>query len=141
MLFNLYTSAMNTKTSITLGLAIVLALAVGGYMYFAMPHQGTVTVTSTPVTITQSDNGKTITVNKGDRFVLSLGELQWTIDIKPTNIVNRVKNIATLRGSQGVYTADSVGSATISAQGRPVCAQGQMCAQYIVAFSATVVVK
>ncbi len=116
------------------------AIAVTAYMYFGMDRaaQG---LQADKHDITQADNGKTVAFNKGDRFVLSLGEMDWTLSIEPEGIISRVKNIAVMRGAQGVYTADRPGTATIKAEGRPICAEGQMCAQYIVSFSANVTVK
>lgn len=99
-----------------------------------------VTTASNIRTITQDGNGKTIYVKQGSRIVLSLGELNWTLNFSVPGIINRVKNIAVMRGSQGVYIADRVGTTILTAEGRPVCAEGMLCAQYIINFTATIVV-
>lgn len=105
------------------------------------------TTTATPdtssnaTTITQADNGKTIHVKQGTHVVLSLGELTWSLNFTPLGIINRIKNIAVLRGSQGVYTADTIGTTVLQAEGRPICNPGELCAQYIVNVTTTIVVQ
>lgn len=92
--------------------------------------------------ITQSDNGKTIELAKGRHFLLKLGLFNWDISLTPPGIVARVPNILVVRGAQGIYTAAAAGTAKLRATGRPICSgAGQMCPQYAVSFSATLVVK
>ena len=91
--------------------------------------------------VTQQDNGKTVVLYKGEAFLLNLGDMDWTLSISNPNIISRVKNIMVIRGAQGIYRTDNIGTTTLSAQGRPHCDTGQMCAQYIVNFSTTIVVK
>jgi hypothetical protein len=137
---------MKQQPKIIIALAIIVALVVIGFMYFSFDKNTntftnpTTTPTSTPA-LTQNYNGKTFIVHKGERFVLTLGDMMWNLSFTPDTIVNRVKNIATLKGSQGVYTADTVGTTVLKAEGRPICAEGQMCAQYIVQFTSTIVVQ
>ena len=83
------------------------------------------TQAGTPV-ITLANNGGSITLHPGDRFVLSLGEgYDWTVTSSDQNVVHRVINIMPVRGSQGVYEAGSAGTATLSAAGDPLCRQSQ----------------
>lgn len=105
------------------------------------PATTTATTPSSDHTVTQADNGKVIHVKQGSRVVLSLGEMDWTLKFSALNIINRVKNIAVMRGSQGVYTADNIGTTVISAEGRPHCDPGMLCAQYIVSFTTTIIVE
>jgi hypothetical protein len=102
-------------------------------------EQNSVAITqNATISLTEADNGKTVSVKKGTRVVLALGEDVWTISMKPAGILNRIKNLAVIRGVQGIYTADTVGTTQISAEGRPNCDPGAMCAQYIKNFDATV---
>jgi hypothetical protein len=83
------------------------------------------TQAGTPV-ITLANNGGSITLHPGDRFVLSLGEMyDWTVTISDPGVLHRVINITPLRGSQGVYEAGSAGSTTLVAAGDPRCRQSQ----------------
>lgn len=92
--------------------------------------------------ITQSDNGKTVTFTKGDRFGIAMGDtLQWSLSLDPSGIVTRVPNIMTLRGEQGVYTATAVGTTTLHATGAPICTPGQACPQFRQEVTVNIVVK
>ena len=75
-----------------------------------------------PTTITQENNNQTIELNVGDTFLLKLGEeYMWNVEIDNDDIVSRVKNIAVIRGAQGVYEAKMPGSVTLSAAGDLPC--------------------
>jgi len=75
-----------------------------------------------PTTITQENNNQTIELNVGDTFLLKLGEeYMWNVEIDNDDVVSRVKNIAVIRGAQGVYEAKMPGSATLSAAGDLPC--------------------
>jgi hypothetical protein len=83
------------------------------------------TQAGTPV-ITLANNGGSISLHPGDRFVLSLGEMyDWTVTISDPGVLHRVINITPLRGSQGVYEAGSAGSTQLTAAGDPRCRQSQ----------------
>ncbi len=72
--------------------------------------------------ITLQDNGKTITLHVGQTVLLKLGEdYQWDIQITDPSVISRVKNIAVIRGAQGIYEALKSGTATLTATGDPVC--------------------
>jgi hypothetical protein len=78
------------------------------------------------LTITRDNNGQTISLHPGDRFVLSLGEeYDWTLTIDHQDVLHRVLNITPLRGSQGVYEVQSAGSAMLTAAGDPPCRQSK----------------
>jgi hypothetical protein len=80
------------------------------------------TIQNEPTTITQENNNQTIELNVGDTFLLKLGEeYMWNIEIDNDDVVSRVKNIAVIRGAQGVYEAKMSGSATLSAVGDLPC--------------------
>jgi len=75
-----------------------------------------------PTTITQENNDQTIELNVGDTFLLKLGEeYMWNVEIDNDDVVSRVKNIAIIRGAQGVYEAKMHGSAILSAAGDLPC--------------------
>jgi hypothetical protein len=75
-----------------------------------------------PTTITQENNNQTIELNVGDTFLLKLGEeYMWNVEIDNDDVVSRVKNIAVIRGAQGVYEAKMPGSVTLSAVGDLPC--------------------
>jgi hypothetical protein len=108
-----------------------------------MPTEATgPTQAGTPV-ITLANNGGSISLHPGDRFVLSLGEMyDWSISISDPNVLHRVINITPLRGSQGVYEAGSAGSTVLSAAGDPHCRQSQPpCAMPSVTFELNVTVS
>jgi uncharacterized Zn finger protein len=74
------------------------------------------------ITITQENNNQTVELNVGDTFLLKLGEeYMWNVEIDNDDVVSRVKNIAVIRGAQGVYEAKIPGSATLSAAGDLPC--------------------
>jgi hypothetical protein len=81
--------------------------------------------TSTPLslTITVTDNNKTITLKKGDRFLIKLGDetYNWTVQPNDFTIISRVKNVAVVKGAQGIYQADHPGETDLVALGEPLC--------------------
>lgn len=80
------------------------------------------TIQNEPTTITQENNDQTIELNVGDTFLLKLGEeYMWNVEIDNDDVLSRVKNIAVIRGAQGVYEAKMPGSATLSAVGDLPC--------------------
>jgi hypothetical protein len=99
-----------------------------------------VTVNPT-VSITQADNATSVRIKKGSTVVLALGENIWTLTIKPEAMLVPLKGVGAIPGVQGVYTANKIGKVTIAGEGRPNCKQGEMCAQYIVNFTTTIIVE
>ena len=94
-------------------------------------------------TITLDDQGKTIQLVVGDSFLLKLGEqFDWAVTISDQNVVSRVKNIAVVRGAQGVYDALQPGTVTLTATGDPPCRQSKPpCMAPSLLFTVTIVVK
>jgi hypothetical protein len=75
-----------------------------------------------PAVITLADNGNTFLLHPGESFLLELGNmLIWTVEIDNTEVLSRVKNLAVIVGAQGVYVANRLGQATLSAVGDPAC--------------------
>ena len=77
---------------------------------------------SEPITVTLENNNQTIELKTGQTFLLKLGEEHmWNVEIDNDNVVSRVKNIAVIRGAQGVYEAKMPGTAILSAAGDLPC--------------------
>ena len=91
--------------------------------------------------ITPADNGTTVHEPLGSRFGIAMGDtLEWTLDLNPQGIITRVRNIATLRGEQGVYTATARGTTKLTATGAPYCNDGEACPQFLEHVEVTIVV-
>jgi len=76
--------------------------------------------------VTLADDGQTITLQVGQRFLLNLGlEYDWAVTVDDQSIVSRVINVLTIRGSQGLYEAHQAGHTGLTATGDPVCRQAQ----------------
>ncbi len=95
------------------------------------------------LTVTLANNGATIRLHPGDRFVLMLGDTyNWEVTPADQNVVSRVVNITPLRGSQGVYEAHQVGQTTIEASGDPTCRGSQPpCMMPSIIFALKIVVE
>lgn len=95
------------------------------------------------VKVTMADDGKTLTAHVGDRVQVALGEIfNWTLE-RPDAVVltQGPQTYLLVRGTQAIWTASSVGTATIRATGTPVCPSGSPCPQLAVRFSATIDVR
>lgn len=108
----------------------------------------TPTMNATPapsgsLTVTLADNGHTITLHPGDRFLLQLGEgWTWNVSVDSPAVVSRLPNILVVRGAQGIYLAHQPGQATLTAVGDPLCRQSNPpCAIPSRAFRVTIVVQ
>ncbi len=93
-------------------------------------------------TITLADNGRTITLNVNETFLLKLGEgYDWNITIDDQTIFSRVVNVLVVRGAQGIYVAHRPGITTLTAVGSPECLKSQPpCARPSILFKLYVVV-
>jgi hypothetical protein len=109
--------------------AMIGAIAVLVMVSFVLMACGSSSPSSTPSTGTQNtvtlaDDGQTITLRVGDSFLLELGEdYNWTPTVEDQTIVSRAKNIAVIRGAQGVYDGLQAGKTALTAVGDPVCRQ------------------
>jgi hypothetical protein len=95
---------------------------------------------SSPIIVTTADNSSTITLHKGDRFTLELGEQNWTVSIGDQSIIQNISNTTSTSGVQGIYQALAAGTTTLSATGRPICNPGMACPMYIIEFKVNIVV-
>jgi hypothetical protein len=94
--------------------------------------------------ITLADNGRTFTLNPGDSFLLNLGmdTFDWTVDIDNQNVLSRVKGVMIIRGAQGIYEANSLGQAVLTAVGNPLCRNSvPECAMPSILFRITIIVQ
>jgi carboxyl-terminal processing protease len=77
-------------------------------------------------TITLSDDGATVDLRVGDRFLLKLGEeYDWTVSISDDSVLSRLINVTVVRAAQGIYETHRAGTATVSATGDPACRKTQ----------------
>jgi hypothetical protein len=68
------------------------------------------------------DQGRTVVMHVGDRFLLQLGEVfDWTVTSSDDTVVGRVPNVTVIRGAQGLYEGRKIGEATLNAIGDPLC--------------------
>jgi predicted secreted protein len=97
---------------------------------------------SSGLTVTMADDGKTIPLAVGQRFLLSLGQdFDWTVTVDDPNIVSRVVNITVVKSAQGVYEANKVGTTALHATGVIICPPGKVCSQIALAFRVQMVVQ
>ncbi len=83
-------------------------------------------VASQPRSVTLADDGQTITLHVGDRFLLDLGEgFDWQVNVADPTIVSRVVNVLVIRGAQGIDEAKQPGTTTLTATGDPPCRKAQ----------------
>lgn len=77
-------------------------------------------------TVTLADDGQTIELQLGERFLLDLGsDFDWTVSVADQDIVSRVIGILVIRGAQGLYQARQPGHTTLTAIGDPPCRKAQ----------------
>jgi len=77
-------------------------------------------------TVTLSDDGSTLRLHVGDRFLVSLGDqYNWDVSIDDQSVVSRVIGIAVVRGAQGVYEARTTGQTKLQAVGDLPCRQSR----------------
>ena len=92
--------------------------------------------------VTLADDGGTVTMHVGQRFLLDLGSEGWTVTISDEAVVRRVLNIAVVRGAQGVYEAHAPGTATLVATGPSPCpAATPACGAPVRVFRLAIVVR
>ena len=75
-------------------------------------------------TITLADNGQTVQLAVGDRFLLDLGTgYTWSVQIADPSVVLRVSGVLPIVGAQGLFEARSAGTTTLTATGGYPCQQ------------------
>lgn len=74
--------------------------------------------------VTLADDGRTLNMRVGQTFLLNLGEgYTWQVSVDDTNVLSRKVNVLVIKGAQGIYQANSPGTAKITASGDPLCRQ------------------
>lgn len=110
------------KRHLVLILAVVILLFSAAWPVFAEPEATPTETAPESKIITLVDDGQTITLQVGERFLLKLGEgYDWNITIDDQTVLSRVVNVLVVRGAQGIYVAHKPGRATLTAIGDPVC--------------------
>jgi len=114
---------LRMKRHLALTLAIVILLfSVAGTVFAGPETTPTPTETAPESIITLAEDGRTITLQAGERFLLKLGEgYDWNITIDDQTVLSRVVNELVVRGAQGIYVAHKPGRAALTAIGDPVC--------------------
>jgi hypothetical protein len=94
------------------------------------------------LTLTESNNGATVTIAPGDRVQVVLPAASWAFDAPPAGAVLVAQGIqATARGAvTQVYAAEGQGSVVLKAH-RTSCVPGVGCSAIGNSFSVTVVVR
>lgn len=104
-------------------------LPLAALLLLTLPLARLVSAQAADHTLTQADNGSTVTVSVGDTVTLRLGtDLDWSNSAMVSDpSVLRLVPLTLVRGVQGVWRAVSAGQSTLSATGKPICAQAQPC--------------
>jgi hypothetical protein len=94
-------------------------------------------------TITMGDNGKTLTLQSGQRFVLLLNDRYvWEVSVAEPEVASLVMGLAAVNGSQGVYEAHQAGQTQLTAMGDPLCrSQKPACMMPTLIFTLDIVVQ
>lgn len=93
------------------------------------------------LTVTQADDGQTVALRVGDRFLLDLGDaFNWTPAVADQSIVRLVPGVLVIRGAQGVYEALRPGETDLTAVGTLNCPPGQPCPALAILFRVHLVV-
>ena len=82
-------------------------------------------------------------VRVGDLVQVALGDqLDWRVDVSDRRVLAAEPGVNTLvRGTQLLARATAPGTTDIAGEGRPRCPPNQPCAQFVVHFNVTVVVR
>jgi photosystem II stability/assembly factor-like uncharacterized protein len=76
--------------------------------------------------VTLADDGRTLTLQVGQRLVLDLDRAYtWTVTVENPTVVGPLVDVPAPQGSQGVYEAFRSGQTTLTANGDPICRQAQ----------------
>jgi hypothetical protein len=95
--------------------------------------------------VTLDDNGKTLNLTVGQRFLLYLQNdpMIWTVNLDDQGVVIRpILGVMVIKGAQGIFEAAAPGQATLSAIGDMPCRQATLpCMTPSLAFQVTIIVK
>jgi len=93
--------------------------------------------------VTLADNQANVALAAGDIFLLKLDEnYDWSSTVVDNSVVDREKNNAVIKGTQGIYRALKIGDTDLTAIGEPVCRNSTPpCAMPSVFFTVHVAVR
>ena len=92
------------------------------------------------VVVTMADDGTTLQLTVGQRFLLDLGsDLEWAVSVADEEVVQRVPGVLVIRGAQGIYEARATGTTVLTAVGSAACSSGA-CPLFRLGFHVTIVV-
>ena len=76
-------------------------------------------------TVNTADNGTTLHLALGQRFLLDLGSAaEWTVTVADPRIVGRVSGVPVIRGAQAIYVARTRGTTLLRAVRSQPCPSG-----------------
>lgn len=108
------------KQYIILSLAVLIFTIIHPVLAITDTLAGPVSTENAPITL--DDDGKTITLQVNETFLLKFGEgYDWNISIDDQPVISREVNVMVIRGAQGIYRAHKPGRATLTAVGDPLC--------------------
>ena len=121
---------------------VAALLLVGFALILTASHRPLLRAQTPEITLTYADNGSTQSVTVGTAIRLSLdnSDLNWSVDSSDTSILQPVPTSA-VGDQQGVWTAIAPGQATLRGSGRPQCDPGRPCPQFLLGWSASIVVS
>ncbi len=130
----------------------VVTTGQGGGPAVGLPPSTTNTGGVTPIAITTlsadgitlSENGKTFTMRVGESFLLNLGSdvYDWTVEADRDGVIQREQGVTVIQGAQGVYTAQTPGTAILIANGDPLCLKSTPpCKMPSISFTITLIVE
>lgn len=91
------------------------------------------------LTVTRADDGRTIRLRPGDRFLLRLGdEFNWMTQVSDTRVIGLVIDALVPPDAQGLYEARGGGETELSATGTLRCPPNQPCAALAATFRITI---
>ena len=101
------------------------------------------TTGSTPPEVTLADQGRTIVMQVGERFLLNLGDgAAWVVEIADPSVLGPVTDVAIPEGAQGLFEALAAGTTSLVATNDPPCRKLRpACTLPTRSFEVTVVVK
>jgi hypothetical protein len=95
------------------------------------------------MSVTQADQGRHYTLQKGGSFTVELSRpnLNWTMPRSSNQAVLKRASGWSGTSAKAVFIAASRGNAEVSALGRPVCTGSGACPQFILEFEVRVFVS
>jgi hypothetical protein len=86
------------------------------------PLRPLVTAGSTTIEVTLADQGRTIAMHVGERFLLNLeGGDAWIVEVANQAVLSSVTGMPVPQGAQGLFEALAVGKTALTATNEPAC--------------------